>query len=155
MSVAESMVSIFDGLVDGDLVELRGQRTVLFEDHRALKAEFARMNAMDPELRLEHQREFDAFRQAWFRKAMTFVNLVRASNAAGRMTDEHFKSSVEYIDETLRQKWAETHFFGKTFPPVGFPSLEDIVAAPAKPGEKRINYENVSFFMTFPMMSLT
>ena len=88
------MVSIFDGLVDGDLIELRGQRTVLFEDHRALKAEFARMNAMDPELREEHQREFDTFRQAWFRKAMAFVNLVRTSHAAGRMSDDHFASGL-------------------------------------------------------------
>ena len=128
MSVAESMVSIFDGLVDGDLVELRGQRTVLYEDHRALKAEFARMNTMDPDLRLEHQREFDAFRQEYFRKAMKFVNLVRESYAAGRMTDTHFASSVEYIDEMIRPRWAETRFFGKTFPPVDIPSHDDIVS---------------------------
>ena len=128
MSVAESMVSIFDGLVDGDLVELRGQRTVLYEDHRALKAEFARMNTMDPDLHLEHQREFDAFRQEYFRKAMKFVNLVRESYAAGRMTDTHFASSVEYIDEMIRPRWAETRFFGKTFPPVDIPSHDDIVS---------------------------
>ena len=128
MSVAESMVSIFDGLVDGDLVELRGQRTVLYEDHRALKAEFARMNTMDPDHHLEHQREFDAFRQEYFRKAMKFVNLVRESYAAGRMTDTHFVSSVEYINEMIRPRWAETRFFGKTFPPVDIPSHDDIVS---------------------------
>ena len=130
MSVAESQVSIFDGLVDGDLNELRGQRTALSEDHRALMAEYARMSAMDPDLRVDHQREFDSFRQDWFRKVMKFVNLVRASYAAGRMSDTHFTSSVEYVDEVLRPRWAQTRFFGKTFPHVDIPSHDDIVAPP-------------------------
>ena len=137
MSVAESQVSIFDGLVDGDLNELRGQRTALSEDHRALMAEYARMSAIDPDLRVDHQREFDSFRQDWFRKVMKFVNLVRASYAAGRMSDTHFTSSVEYVDEVLRPRWAQTRFFGKTFPHVDIPSHDDIVAPPANPGEKR------------------
>ena len=100
------MASIFNGLVNGDLVELRGYRTSLSEDHRALMAKYACMSAMDLELRIDHQGEFDSFRQDWFCKAMKFVNLVRSSNAAGRMSASHFISSVEYIDDVLRQRWA-------------------------------------------------
>ena len=76
MSAASSMASIFDGLTDGDLVEIRNQRTSLGEDYAALMSEYARLNAMDPDSLEDHAGEFDAFRHAWFKKVAAFVKLV-------------------------------------------------------------------------------
>ena len=75
-----------------------------------------------------------------------FVKLVRTSSAAGRMCQNHFVASVDYIHRVYRNRWQKTRCFGSAMPNVDFPSYEAIIAPPPSSGEKR--HLNKCSFMT-------
>ena len=132
-----SGVSIFDGLVGGDIDELRQLRNAINEDAVCLMTEYSRISAMTGQQQNGNSDEFDAFRNDWFTKVMEFIDTARTSFAAGRISHSHMKGSARFVDKCRNGTWRATRFFGQDYPGCNLPTFDDLMAPIPNPGEKR------------------
>ena len=140
VSIISTATTVFGGIDDKNVNELREMRKTVNSARRQMTKEFERIKAMDQDDFEDHYPDFDVQRYSFGQSVVEYVKLAREKVECGMMTHVTLIAVADSV-VGMRTAWEKTRYFAQhhTMPNINFPTPQEIVspAIAARGGEKR------------------
>ena len=140
VSIISTATTVFGGIDDKNVNELREYRKTVNSARRQLTKEFERIKAMDQDDFEDHYPDFDVQRYSYGQSVVEYVKLAREKVECGMMTHVTLLAVADSV-VSMRAAWEKTRYFAQhhSMPDIHFPTYHDITNPAVVPrgGDKR------------------